>query len=549
LNVTQNSVWEYFTWAHPITVSSWDTIITLLDRNLWATTNNTSSTGSYWYYFQWWNNWWFNWFDPTVAENAIESQVDASAYWPWNYYTSGIFLRTGQWTSVINRNLWWWSGDGVDSTYYWYPSINPKDRQWPCPDWFHVPSRGEWIVLFDMLKSVYNYNWDWDTYGFIKNKLYVPYAWLFWNSINYNGDNGYFWTSSPKDSDARYIQLEDWVAWLYTSRSASIGTAFPVRCFYDYYQAYIKPVYIEQIDSNTQVTVWQAEYNGLPDTMEVTINNIQQVNNKPVLWEVLVNFWSNESAKFSKLVKVNVPVEDVNRVIIKVKHVWSSEYNFDGLTLNRNASCDANWTPTSSQYNWEPITVVNWYASIYTCEASSFVALDVPPLAAKINLSVIKWTLTIWTETWNLNLWQVNVSNSAQELSWSFWANSFWVEDMKWLETGYYTTISVTDLNWTVSGHSISANNVSLKTAWSMPSDISWATVEDAKVVFWEWITSWHNGSWQVNYFQRLNTATADAWRVWKWWDNLQIKVNIPAHTPYDTYRWTITYTLYDNDL
>ena len=162
---------------------------------------------------------------------------------------------------------------------------------------------------------------------------------------------------------------------------------------------------------------------------------------------------------------------------------------------------------------------------------------------------MVKWTLTIWTEIWNLNLWEVYVSNNAQELSWSFGANSFWVEDMKWVETGYYTTISVTDLNWTVSGHSISANNVYLKTAWNEPSYISWATVSDSKVIFWDAIKSWHNGSTPVNYFQRLNTSASEAWRLWKWWDNLHVRVIIPAHTPYDTYRWTITYTLYDNDL
>ena len=175
---------------------------------------------------------------------------------------------------------------------------------------------------------------------------------------------------------------------------------------------------------------------------------------------------------------------------------------------------------------------------------------SVKPAEVQIVLSVNKWALRIWAEIWNVDLWEVNVSNSAQELSWSLWADSLWVEDMKWAESWYYTTISVSDLNWTVSGHSISANNVSLKTAWNEPSYISWAIVSDSKVVFSNDIKLWHN-NWAepVTYFNRQNTATADAWRVWKWWDNLQIKVNIPAHTPYDTYRWTITYTLYDNDL
>ena len=308
------------------------------------------------------------------------------------------------------------------------------------------------------------------------------------------------------------------------------------------------------IDSWFQTTVWESIEDWLPDEVIITINN--EVNDledeeeqETLAWEVTVSFWENVTAKFNKLVKVNVPVDDYDKVIVKVKHGWSNEYNFDWLTTNASASCDANWRPASSQYNWEAITVVNWFATIYTCEASSFIAIWEWPLSAQIVLSVNKWELTIWTETWNLNLWQVNVSNSSQELSWSFGADSFWVEDMKWVESWYYTTISVTDLTWSVASHVIPANNISLKTAWNTPTNISWATASEAKVIFWEWITSWHSGSTPVNYFQRLNTATADAWRVWKWWDNLQIKVNIPAHTPSDTYRWTITYTLYDNDL
>ena len=33
--------------------SNWTKCITMQDRNLWATTNDITSTGSYWYHFQW----------------------------------------------------------------------------------------------------------------------------------------------------------------------------------------------------------------------------------------------------------------------------------------------------------------------------------------------------------------------------------------------------------------------------------------------------------------------------------------------------------------
>jgi len=229
-------------------------------------------------------------------------------------------------------------------------------------------------------------------------------------------------------------------------------------------------------------------------------------------------------------------------------NLWSSSPYSAGSSNSRYLGLTVDWR-LSMYYDYRA------YAYSLRCIYDSYQTytkawnLSSEPIIAQITLNVVKGNLTIWTTTWNLNLWEVNVSNSAQELSWSFGADSFWVEDMKWLETGYYTTISVTNLTWTVATHVISANNVYLKTAWETPSYITWATVSDSKVVFSNDIKSWHN-NWAepVTYFNRQNTPSNLAWRVWKWWDNLQIKVNIPAHTPYDTYRWTITYTLYDLD-
>jgi len=464
---------------------------------------------------------------------------------------------------IENNNVWWWWNDKVENDYdAWNPS---SERQWPCGEWYHVPSRWErhsianaWCHLSsnectscdlklaersESYKLTYIHS---DSYS-----LWDAFRTNFWMSASA------YWSSSPNHNEDYYA----WYLYVYYDINSNSNTArsdnYHVRCIKDTVEdewnwGWEEPetdALIIPTTENYEVHVWWNTYEDkLPSSMTVTTNNVQYVENETVLWEVSVNFWWNSNATFTELMQIKIPVEWATRAVVKVKHAWSEEYNYDWLTTNRNTSC-SNWRPTSNQYNWTPISVVNWYVSIYTCEASSFIAIWEWEISAQINLSVIKWTLTIWTETWNLNLWEVNVSNNAQTLSWSFGANSFWVEDMKWVESGYYTTISVTDLTWTVAGHMISADNVSLKTAWNEPSNISWATASEAKVIFWAWITTWHSGSWQVNYFQRLNTASEDAWRVWKWWDNLQIKVNIPAHTPFDTYRWTITYTLYDMDM
>jgi len=410
-NVSYTLNWnENFT-GGLITITDWNETYTIMDRNLWATKSGSTCSSSdlwaCWYYFQWWNNYWF----PTAWSVATsKTQVDASEYWPWHYYSSSTFITKNPWDSSNNNNLRWWE-DGTNEA-----------MQWPCPEWYHVPSSGEWLGLSTMLW----YNGSEDGEGSIQainrliNELYIPFAgYRYYSSAGAlnRGAIAYYWSSTAYSAGGEFI-LSFYSSGLYPQNGNYRSNGYSVRCF------------------------------------------------------------------------------------------KNSPYSTSDLSSEQQ------------------------------------------PIVAEILLSVRKWTLTIWTTTWNLNLWEVNVSNNAQELSWSFGENSFWVEDMKWVETWYYTTISVTDLTWTVASHVISANNVYLKTAWNEPSYISWAIVSDSKVVFSNDIKLWHN-NWAepVTYFNRQNTPSNLAWRVWKWWDNLQIKVNIPAHTPFDTYRWIITYTLYDNDL
>ena len=146
--------------------------ITIQDKNLWAT-----YVWDYGYYFQWWNNhgnyaWTNTWnlnelLDANVNErvnkwysgennkfiilnNRIESADD---------YRSGVYYtdetnNSYVWDSAYN-NLWWWWNDNEDSNttiVKWYDTVNHVAtnmtwRQWPCPEWYHVPSAWEWQEL------------------------------------------------------------------------------------------------------------------------------------------------------------------------------------------------------------------------------------------------------------------------------------------------------------------------------------------------------------------------------------------------------------------
>ena len=114
---------------------------TIMDRNMWALdyssgysyNNEQSNDDRIWLYYQRWNNFgfpnltWQNTLSWVLIENLTNKE-----WWPWNYYFNGTFIHSyTSWNlwATENDNLWWWSS-------YSNPDI---DRQWPCPEWYHVP--------------------------------------------------------------------------------------------------------------------------------------------------------------------------------------------------------------------------------------------------------------------------------------------------------------------------------------------------------------------------------------------------------------------------
>ena len=99
--------WDTVWWM--ITITDGSMGYTIADKNLWATTVwnswDTLSVANCWKYYQRWNNYWFAF---SVSVTKSSSRVDASTYWPWNYYSSSTFLWVWypDWSSVQNNNLW-----------------------------------------------------------------------------------------------------------------------------------------------------------------------------------------------------------------------------------------------------------------------------------------------------------------------------------------------------------------------------------------------------------------------------------------------------------
>ena len=241
--------WNSFSYWTITIEHNWDSI-TMMDRNLWATTNNINSSRSYGYHYQWWNNYWFDLFDESVKDDAIfRRTVDASRYWPWNYYFDDAFRaireRPFDWSNPSNNNLRWWSWDSRNNNRWFDLTNSIADRQWPCPDWYHVPSIWEfdkvleyrseenWLNLEDGGNEWLEHSYYWREYqtdfkipfaGFRDGDEVLVYA------TGYDAD---LWSSSPDMNSDYGFAYSLWITEFYTVgvSSTSRANAHSVRCF------------------------------------------------------------------------------------------------------------------------------------------------------------------------------------------------------------------------------------------------------------------------------------------------------------------------------
>jgi uncharacterized protein (TIGR02145 family) len=180
-------------------------------------------------------------------------------------YSEGIDYDW-EWDSSHNKNLWWWEKDSKENNW-WLDDLSKtvKDRQWPCPDWFHVPSAWEWNKLVEIFNEVAWYNeelhvhndWlityiDW---SFWSNNLpiwfieyfKIPFAWYRKDSDNgffvkdevifLQGESAYFQSSSPKlhyyynaSIDDSEISISD-----YMDNEVDASEGISIRCFSNEY--------------------------------------------------------------------------------------------------------------------------------------------------------------------------------------------------------------------------------------------------------------------------------------------------------------------------
>ena len=243
--------------------------ITMMDKNLWAskswTVCSSSDNWACWDHYQRWNNHWFTmwcysmyWCSDDVTRSAVAWAINTEWYWPWNYFIGVKFRKITNnpydWSSPKNDNLWWWSGDSINNNRWFdtgmMQATNVVDRQWPCPEWYHVPSQWEWWTL--VMYWAANYTWVWNSLilqntaplnyfssdtraaSLFRSDFKIPFDGNRYGNdaqVIYVGSFSHLWSSSPDDTKIMYLYMNS--SSVLTHLNNLRYDAFPVRCFKD----------------------------------------------------------------------------------------------------------------------------------------------------------------------------------------------------------------------------------------------------------------------------------------------------------------------------
>ena len=223
-----------------------------------------------WYVVEWRYEdsdfWWESWdFSKPIMD-------DITLYAKWKLFEWDV-IEMG-WFKIMDRNLWalkveenwcwfmrwafgnsentdselWWGGMDSEENWRWLDLDNDEERQWPCPDWRHVPSAWEWSSSlenwFEVGPFYYLSKDSWLSYHIpVSNKNERISKFL----IKLMGKNAtrkfgnFTLRSSSSPMDETYyglrvgwkpkISLLDIKQWIFTNQAYSASSMLKIRCF------------------------------------------------------------------------------------------------------------------------------------------------------------------------------------------------------------------------------------------------------------------------------------------------------------------------------
>ena len=527
--VYEDTNWKQFTGIWTIRISSWDTIITILDRNLWASIAWTwcSITESWacWYHFQRWNNYWFEHFDDSIFENAVnydDVNIDASAYWPDNYYVSWVFIKGSSWENnfdwsiVRNDNLWWWSGD-FNYENWVFPVDNPQDRQWPCPEWYHIPSKWEWAILIEMV---------WNAPEKFRNDLLIPAAWYhrydgniiesstnFMNSLEWDR----LWSSSPNSLDSRmsnnlYYNGGMWPIW---SISEQWGRAngFSIRCFQN---KSVDSNLINFYDDNELIWSWNViSWTSLSESIVGELSAITKT------WYTLLWWYeSGASSIFDFTTPINANLDLYAMWIDNTNPTCDVEYSTTWLT-NQDIIAFLTWC---SEENIICTNCDSWIGDKHTFTWNDSFTFEFQDLARNTwsATATVTWIdktaptcdvaySTTWATTWSVT---ATLTGCSEEITWTDTQHTFtwnWTYTFNFQDLAGNTWSTGAEVTWIISWNNI----VYFDTEWNefIWNDLTICNPNKTG----ECITMMDRNLWATTHDI---SKTGSYWYYYQWWNN-----------------------------
>ena len=442
-------VWQYSTLDFQV----WESKITMLDRNLGASSDDINNTWSFWFNYKWWNNYWFS-VDHTSKYGATTVKVsDVSWYWPWTaswYYLSHNWIYWSvedNWFEWSNYNLWW------DETN------TQVARQWPCPDLYHVPFNEEinWVIwLLNAYPNTEIGSQCIATYGnkrlCFQNIMKIPSVGYsrhdYSNSSQRNESARVFLWMSSRASNGRFSAFHS-TANEPTDENASMKIwdrfskfAMPIRCFKN----------TDVVTVNYELNWWSASRwnnpqdlpsktwywyelklgDGAKNPLEYTINRanstfswwyLDSEYTKPFTWNTVYPYVTQDTTFYAKFDCVSPYVQSDDGQSCELPKVR--------VTYDAQAhSWTIDWLSTS-WYTVDHDTQI----TLPTLESSSIVSL-------KTWYNFIWWTTTRgWTEpvsnvqtiVWDITFYPIFKKDAIEKnmtfnLNWSEWFTYSWTD-------------------------------------------------------------------------------------------------------------------------
>ncbi|HPC34097.1 MAG TPA: hypothetical protein PLP73_00400 [Candidatus Absconditabacterales bacterium] len=162
----------------------------------------------------------------------------------------------------------------------------------------------------------------------------------------------------------------------------------------------------------------------------------------------------------------------------------------------------------------------------------ALVGISLAQIQKEVHVEISGLGLVIGTPS-NISLGSVSAGTTVEKT----FNNYFWVEDLRGVNTGYYTTIQCDGLygpdNFIITGVQLSGNLVELLQGNGNQTDIysnldSWTDITTPQLYFYK------NDNVPLNYHGN------------KYGNKPSIRISIPNNAPAGTYKGKITYTLYD---